>query len=58
VSHAVVELVRDLYGRCARGELADAEARWVFELVLPVYGVTLEALARWARRGQSGEEPS
>lgn len=46
---AVVSLVHDLYDRCRAGELTDAEARWVFEIVLPVYGLSLDDLARWAR---------
>jgi len=45
----VVALVHDLYDRCREGELSDAEARWVLQIVLPVYGKTLADLARWAR---------
>jgi hypothetical protein len=49
VHRDVVGLVRDLYARSAAGELTDAEARWILGIVLPVYGKTLEDLARWAR---------
>jgi hypothetical protein len=45
----VVALLRDLYGRCRAGEMSDTEARWVLQIVLPVYGKTLEDVARWAR---------
>jgi hypothetical protein len=54
VTRDVVELVRDLYARCRAGELTDAEARWVLSVVLPVYRLTLEDLARWARGGEAG----
>ena len=52
----VVALVRDLYAEARAGRLTDAEARWVLEIVLREYGLSLDDLARWARgaRGAQG----
>ena len=51
---ALSALVRDLYALRQAGGLTDAEAQWVLGIVLPVYGLTLDDLARWARGGSSG----
>ena len=47
----MVELIRELYALRQAGGISDAEAQWVLRIVLPVYGMTLEDLARWARGG-------
>jgi len=42
---AVVDLIRDLFAKRRRGDLSDAEARWVLAIVLPEYGLTVADLA-------------
>jgi hypothetical protein len=45
VVDSVVDLLRDLFAKRQRGDLSDAEARWVLAIVLPVYGLTVADLA-------------
>jgi hypothetical protein len=48
-SSSVVGLIKELYALRQRGGITDAEARWILEIVLPVYGLTLSDLARIAK---------
>ena len=45
----LVTLVRELYAMSQAGKLNDAEAQWVLRVVLPVYGKSLNDLARWVQ---------
>jgi len=43
--------MRTLYDMRRGGGITDAEARWILEIVLPEYGMTLADLAAWAAGG-------
>ena len=46
LSAPVADLVRELFARRHRGEITDAEARWILAIVLPEYGLTVLGLAK------------
>lgn len=42
----VAGLIKELYALRQRGGITDAEARWILEIVLPEYGLTVSDVAR------------
>jgi len=47
----LVGLIHDLYDLRRAGGITDAEARWILEIVLREYGLTLADVAAWASGG-------
>ena len=43
----VVDLIKELYALRQRGGITDAEARWILEIILPDYGLTVTDLAQF-----------
>jgi hypothetical protein len=55
---SLVPLIHTLYDMRRTGGLTDAEARWILELVLREYGLTLADLAAWAAGDERAAKPS
>lgn len=51
LSSGLVRLIKDLYALHERGGITEAEARWILEIVLHDYGLTLKGLARLLQGG-------